>query len=80
MVVFGIVLLIAGAIAEFVADNQVMVGNQSWDMDTIGIIAMGFGVLSLLVGLIIAAMYTNTSHIEIDVEKPPIVKKTRKTK
>lgn len=74
MVVFGIFLLVAGAIAEFVANNHVMVGNQSWDMDTIGMIAMIFGVVSILIGLAVTAMYTNTSHVEkdiVDINKRP---------
>lgn len=80
MIIFGIVLLVAGAIAEFVANNHVMVGNQSWDMDTIGMIAMGFGVASILIGLIVTSMFTNTSHYEKDVidkrvvdDTPPVV-------
>jgi hypothetical protein len=91
MIIFGILLLVAGAIAEFVADNHMMVGNQSWDMDTIGMIAMLFGVVSILVGLAVTHMFTNTTHVERDVidkrsvdkkvidDTPPVViKKSRK--
>lgn len=86
MIIFGIVLLVAGAIAEFVANNHVMVGNQSWDMDTIGMIAMIFGVISIITGFAVTYMFTNTSHVERDVidkkvvdDTPPVViKRTRK--
>lgn len=91
MIIFGIFLLVVGAIAEFVANNHVMIGNQSWDMDTIGMIAMLFGVVSIVVGLAVTYMFTNTTHVERDVvdkrsvdrqvidDTPPvIIKKTRK--
>lgn len=84
MVVFGIFLLVVGAIAEFVANNHVTVGNQSWDMDTIGMIMLVLGVVSILIGFAFTAMYTNTSHREHDVivdkkvDETPVVIKRRK--
>ena len=57
----GIFLLVVGAILSFAVTNVIEGVNHV----TIGYILMAAGVLSLLLGLVINAQRTNTTHREI---------------
>lgn len=75
MVVFGIFLLVLGSISEWISDNSVTIGDKAIDMDALGVILLVLGALSVLIGIAIYAMATNTSHYEEHVvdEVPPVV-------
>lgn len=78
MVVFGIFLMVLGAICEWIVDNSVTINDHSFNMDTLGVILLVLGGLSVLIGLISLAMYTNTSHVEshdVLVEEEPVVER-----
>ena len=57
----GIFLLVIGAIAAFAVPEAI----EGVDLRTIGYILMGGGVLSLLLGLVMNAQRTNTTHTEV---------------
>ncbi|MGO0577375.1 DUF6458 family protein [Ornithinimicrobium panacihumi] len=58
----GIFLLVIGAIAAFAIGPDRIEGVN---LQTIGYILMGGGVLSLLLGLVMNTQRTNTSHTEV---------------
>lgn len=85
MVVLGIVFLLFGAVSSWIVDDRLMIGSQAVNMDSVGVIFMLLGALSILLGIIWMAMATNTSHKEehdLIVEKvpdeEPVVVKRRK--
>ncbi|MGB3184737.1 MAG: DUF6458 family protein [Ornithinimicrobium sp.] len=54
----GILLIVAGAILSFAVTATV----EGVDLDTIGVILMSAGGLTLILGLIMGAQRTHTSH------------------
>jgi len=68
----GIFLIVVGAILAFAVQD-------SWevvDLTLVGYIAMGAGVLALIIGLVLNAQRTNTSHTSVverrDITPPPV--------
>ncbi|MDO8106252.1 DUF6458 family protein [Isoptericola sp. b441] len=57
----GIFLIVVGAILTF----AVNVSSDAVNLDLIGWIMMGAGLVALLVGLIMNAQRSNTSHREV---------------
>ena len=57
----GILLLVVGAIAAFAVPDAI----EGVDLQMIGYILMGGGVLALLLGLVMNTQRTNTSHTEV---------------
>ncbi|MFX0538634.1 DUF6458 family protein [Ornithinimicrobium sp. Y1847] len=57
----GILLLVIGAIMAFAVNYQV----SGIEVSTIGYILMAAGALSLLLGLVMNAQRTNTTHREV---------------
>lgn len=88
MVIFGTLLLIAGAICEWIVDNSVKIGDQMVDMDVVGIILLAAGAALVLLGVAWMAMATNTSHQErhdvivdkMPDERPVVIKRRRPRK
>lgn len=87
MVVFGILLLLLGAISTSVVDDSVTIADQAINMNVLGGILIGLGALSLIMGLLYMYMGSNTSHAEyaehdvvVDTppEEKPVVVKRRK--
>ncbi len=54
----GIILMVAGAVMYFAVTATV----SGVDISTIGLIFMGAGALTLILGLVMNAQRTNTSH------------------
>jgi hypothetical protein len=87
MVVFGILLLVLGAISTAVFDDSEVILDQVINMNVLGGILIVLGAISLLMGLIYMYMATNTSHAEYEEhdvvvdtppEEKPVVVKRRK--
>lgn len=57
----GILLLVVGAILAFAVDYNL----SGIELSTIGYILMAAGVLTLLLGLVMNAQRTNTTHREV---------------
>lgn len=57
----GIFLIVLGAILAF----AVNVDSSAVDLDVIGWICMGAGVVAILVSLVVSAQARNTTHREI---------------
>lgn len=57
----GIFLIVLGAILAF----AVNVDSSAVDLDVIGWICMGAGVVAILVSLVVSAQSRNTTHREI---------------
>ncbi|MFI7585935.1 DUF6458 family protein [Spongisporangium articulatum] len=58
----GIFLLVVGAILAFAVNDQSI---GSVDLEMIGWICMGGGVLAILLSLVLATQRNNTSHTEV---------------
>lgn len=75
MVVLGILLVLAGLLSGLVLDNSMDIGSiHNVDMNQLGWILFGVGAASILFGLWVNLMYTNTSHVEehdVLVDKVP---------
>lgn len=65
MIGIGLIFLVIGSICEWAVDNSVMIGNKSVNMDVIGWIFLLVGVLGIIIGLANTAMFSNTSHTEV---------------
>jgi hypothetical protein len=63
--VFGIVLLIAGAIMTFAIDRQA----EGFDVNTVGWILMGGGALALLVSLFTSAAWWSSRSSRVHTER-----------
>lgn len=77
----GITLLVIGAIIYFTGVDESIV---SGGLDTVGLILMLGGVLSLIMGLVMNAQRTRTQHTtvterrgapDVVVEEPPVVER-----
>lgn len=85
MVILGIILLALGGISRWAMDNRLDVGDQVWNMDTIGAVLLFAGALSIILGAMWMAMATNTSHREehdvivdkVPDEDPVVIKRRR---
>ena len=87
MVALGIFFLLVGSISSWIIDDRVMLGSQAINMDSVGLIFLLLGALSVLLGIIWMAMATNTTHRSVsehDVvvdkvpDEEPVVIKRRK--
>lgn len=89
MAALGLLFLLFGALATWVFDNSVEVGNQLVDMDLVGVIFLILGSIALVFGLYQIDSARNTLHreeiyedkVEREVaveEKPKVVRKSRK--
>ena len=62
MAALGIILIVIGAILSFAVADPV----EGADLEMIGYILMGAGVLALILGLIQNAQRSNTSHTHVE--------------
>lgn len=51
MIGFGVVLLLIGSICEWVINTHEFIGNQSVNMDVVGVIFLVLGIISITLGL-----------------------------
>jgi Domain of unknown function (DUF6458) len=68
----GIFLIVVGAVLAFGVDDKV----DSLNLEAIGWIFMGGGLLAILLSLVLQQQRTNTSHTEVverrDIGGPPV--------
>lgn len=81
MIGFGVLLLLIGAICEWVINTHEVIGNQSINMDVVGVIFLVLGVISITLGFSSRwSKSEDTLHDEVLQEDDRVVRNRRRDK
>lgn len=81
MIGFGVLLLLIGSICEWVINTHEVIGNQSINMDVVGVIFLVLGVISITLGFSSRWFKSeDTLHDEVLQEDDRVVRNRRRDK